>query len=356
MSDGGVSGLDAGSPPPASMPFAGCPGPTPAYEVFDDFWRVFDRDYALFDVRLPGASWDDVGREGCARMHGAIAPDALFDVLLDMARRLDDGHVTLVADDIGRDEDAWVSVYPHLDATELLEGLVEDEYLDGELTYAAQDEISWGRVGDVGYLSITSMDELSPTGDDEDADVAAAAAAMAAATSDLRGTRGMIVDVRANGGGWDTVALEIAAWFEGPRSVAWTEQRRSGPGRLDFGEPETTHVEAMRSGGYTGPVVLLTSGATFSAAETFSLAMRERPRVRIVGERSSGHFSDMMDHTLPNGWELTLSHERYYDADGVLHETLGVPVDVAVSFDVAALDAGTDNVLEAALADLGASP
>jgi C-terminal processing protease CtpA/Prc len=102
-------------------------------------------------------------------------------------------------------------------------------------------------------------------------------------------------------------------------------------------------------------VALLTSGATFSAAETFALAMRVRDHVSIIGEPSSGHFSDMMDHELPNGWELTLSGERYSAADGVIYETRGVPVDVAVTMDAAALPEGTDNMLEAALRELGAT-
>jgi carboxyl-terminal processing protease len=355
-SDAGASVADVGPPPVATEPFTGCAGSGEAYATFDAFWSAFDRDYALFDLRLAGSTWDDVGREGCARMSESITDDALFDVLLSMAQRLDDGHVNLTADDIGRDEDAWVSEYPYITEMEEIESTVEEEYLDDDLSWAADDWFAWGTIdGDVGYLSITSMDELSPSGDDEDADVAAAAMAMQQVMNDLRGTRAMIVDVRGNGGGWDTVALEVAAWFAGDRGVAWTEQRRAGPGRFDYTAMEATYVDAMRGGGYDGEVVLLTSGATFSAAETFGLAMRVRQNVIVLGEASSGHFSDMMDHELPNGWELTLSGERYYAADGMIYETRGVPVDVAVSFDPAALSGGTDNVLEAALDRLGAS-
>jgi C-terminal processing protease CtpA/Prc len=236
-----------------------------------------------------------------------------------------------------------------------VEEVVEEAYLDEDLSWAAEDWFAWGMIGDVGYLSITSMDELTASGDDEEEDVRAAAEAMEAVMDDLGDASAIIVDVRGNGGGWDSVALEVAAWFAGPRTVAWTKQRRAGPGRSDFGEPETTFVEETRGGGYGGPVALLTSGATFSAAETFALAMRVRDHVSIIGEPSSGHFSDMMDHELPNGWELTLSGERYSAADGVIYETRGVPVDVAVTMDAAALGVGTDNMLEAALAELGAT-
>jgi hypothetical protein len=332
-------------------PFTGCEGTTEAHANFNAFWSGFDETYALFDIRLPDGSWDDIGREACATIGPDTAGDALFDLLMGMARNLDDGHVQLEAPDLGRDEDALVSIYPHEDEVEQLEGNVEDNYLDGALTYAAEDEIAWGTIGTIGYVSITSLDELSATGDEDD-DRQAASEAMAAVMADLAGTSGMVIDVRANGGGWDSVALDIAALFEGDSALAWSKQRRNGPEHDDFSEWEDVLVAAAPGNAYTGDVVLLTSGSTFSAAETFALAMRVRDRVTILGERSSGHFSDLYEGVLPNGWIYQLSGERYRAADMMIYETLGVPVDVAVPFDVQALATGQDVMLEAALAQL----
>ncbi|MGE0785326.1 MAG: S41 family peptidase [Sandaracinaceae bacterium] len=351
-----IPGSDAGPLPPSGAPFTGCEGASPAYATFNAFWTAFDRDYALFDLRLPTESWDDVGRAGCAQMSESITDVGLFDVLIGMARHLDDGHTTLTADALGRDEDAQVSVYAHEDEMDDIESTVEDEYLDDDFATAAEDELSWGTIdGDVGYLSITSMDELSAAGDDEAADVAAAAAAMQQVMNALRGSRAIIVDIRGNGGGWDAVSLEIAAWFAGARTLAWNERVRASADRFDYTEPAPTYVDAMRTGGYAGPVYLLTSGNSFSAAETFALAMRVRDNVTVVGEPTSGHLSDQLDFELPNGWEGTLSHERYYAADGEIYETRGIPVDVEVAFDPAALAASRDNMLERVLTTLGAS-
>lgn len=330
--------------------FERCEGDSPAHDVFNSFWSVLDDRYAVFDVRLDGESWAAIGEEACGRLTADTGGDALFDLLLGMAEHLDDGHTTLLASELGRDESAEVSPWPHYNAAYGLEDLVEANYLDADLTAAASGEISWGTIGDVGYISITSMDELNDQGiDDEDADVAAAAAAMQQALADLGGSAGLIVDVRANEGGHDAVSLEIAAHFAGAETVAWSEQVRDGPGHLDFADPVDTRVDATRSGGFAGPVVLLTSGGTYSAAETFTLAMRVRDRVTVLGERGSGHLSDMIDHDLPNGWELTYSGERYTAADGEVYEVTGVPVDVEVPLDVAALDRGVDVQLEAAL-------
>lgn len=352
LGDGGDNDLGGDGDGDVSS-FDHCEGESLAHDTFNSFWAVIDRRYAVFDVRLDGASWAAIGEAACAELSADTEGDELFDLLLGMAENLDDGHTTLVADDLGRDESAEVSSWPYYDQAYGLEDLIEANYLDADFSRGAGDEISWSAIGAVGYISITSMDELNDQGiDDEDDDVASAASAMAAAMADLSGSAGLIVDVRANEGGWDTVSLEIAAHFAGDRAIAWSEQTRDGPDHLDFAAPVDTFVDATRTNGFAGPVVLLTSGGTYSAAETFTLAMRVRDNVTVLGEPGSGHLSDMIDHDLPNGWELTYSGERYIAADGQLYEVAGVPVDVAVDLDVNALAAGTDAMLEAALARL----
>ncbi len=342
--DGGVSTRDGGT----VVPFTGCPGAGAPFDVFNAFWTAFDTNYAVFDYRLPNGDWNTIGRDGCASIDVNTGEDALFDVLIGMAQNLDDGHVQLGSPG-GREEDAWVSAYPYYDEAQELEFNAESNYIEeDELTWAAEDWFAWGTIGDVGYISITSFDELSSTGDEDD-DREAAVDAIEEALDDLSGVRAMIVDVRANEGGWDTVALDVAQHFAGPRSLAWSKQRRNGPGHLDFGAPEDWYVEASDGDAFDGPVVVLTSRGTFSAAETFTLAMRVRTNVEVVGERGSGHFSDLVEQTMPAGWSLELSGERYRAADGEIYETTGVPVDLAVAFDRAALVNGTDTMLEAAL-------
>ena len=378
-SDGGVDGgvgdagapdggdIDAGGPPPPR--FDGCDGDTSAHQVFTEFWQFFDREYALFDIRLPDTDWYTLGEQGCDRIDasveatGAFSERQLFTLMVEMAERLDDGHVFIDAFSLDDSDDGWVNEYPNYDALYELEGNVEFEYIDeDEFTIDAYEEFSWGTIGNVGYISITSLSDLSPLADpdatdqdDHTIEEQAADAAMARFIGDMttEGVDSIIVDIRANEGGWDTVALVVARWFAGDRTVAWSEQRRNGPGHLDFGPFEDTYVEDAQPDAFTGPVVLLTSGGTFSAAEVMMLVMGVRDNVTIMGERTSGHLSDQLLTTLSNGWEIDLSNERYRAADGNIYEAVGVPVDIPVSLDVAALDDGTDTMLEAALAQLG---
>lgn len=327
-----------------------CPGPGLARERLRALWSDVDRRYALFEIRLPDQSWDDLGRTACESLGDDTSDRATFEVLHDLLRNLDDGHVNLVAPALGRDADAQTSRYPHARTMRALRAIVETRYLDGEVSRAARGALAWGRIGEVGYLRLGRLEELADGS--ERGDRTAVRRAMARASEDLDAASGVIVDVRTNGGGWDSAGLEVARWFAGERELAWSEQRRDGPGHDDFGNPRHVHVPAARPAAYRGPVVLLTSGLTFSAAETFALAMRVRDHVTIVGEPSAGHFSDLVSGRLPGGWRHTLSGLLFTASDGEVYEGRGVPVDVVAGPARGDLGRGRDTMLEAALRTL----
>ncbi len=333
-------------------PVTPCDGEGAPQAVFNTLWHELDRNYALFDIRLPNDTWAAVAERQCEQIDVDMDDDALFDVLIETVQFLDDGHVQIEAPALDRDGDGWADAYPHYDALYDLELGVQDHYADAPLSWAAGEWVAWTTIGDVGYLSLTSMEDLTDSGDEDD-DARAVDEAMAEVMADLDQTRAVVVDVRANEGGWDLVALAFARWFSGPRTLAWSEQVRDGPAHDDFSAWRDTDVEASVSSAYAGPVVVLTSGGTFSAGEVFVLAMRVRDDVTVLGEPTSGHLSDAFEAALPNGWSFTYSGERYRAADGEIYEAVGIPVDIAVDLGVDALPSGSDAMLEAALSHLG---
>jgi C-terminal processing protease CtpA/Prc len=52
----------------------------------------------------------------------------------------------------------------------------------------------------------------------------------------------------------------------------------------------------------------------------------------LIGEATQGAFSDIMKWELPQGFDLGLSSEYYYSANGSWLEGQGVPVDIDTSF------------------------
>jgi len=268
----------------------------------------------------------------------ALPPDTsetlLYETLTAALARLDDAHVGLeakvaggersfeggeaatiraVRDDaaLGADpaerERTWSQTYR--------EGIVG--LLDGGGHHVANRRVLWGRIGNVGYLNIVTMGAFDRGAAPDD--TAALDAALDQAMAAFRGLPGVIVDVTNNRGGYDAVGLRIAGRFADRGAVAFTKRAVGAAVPV-----QAFHVEPSDRPRYVGPVTLLTSDITVSAAETFTLAMRALPNVKHVGSRTRGALSDQLVKPLPNGWTLSLPAEIYQDGEGGLFEGLGI--------------------------------
>lgn len=212
---------------------------------------------------------------------------------------------------------------------ELVTGYAAQE---SDIKSAAGGLIRWFENDGLGYLYIGGMAGYSESQDELEyisQTVTRVNAAIDQALNDMANVDGMIVDVRVNNGGHDYVSLTIANHFTDVTVPAYSKQARDGNSRTALLDVEMTPYNGVR---YTGPVALLTSTNTVSAAEVFTLSMRELPNVTIIGDATQGVFSDVMTWQLPNGFEIGLSNEFYLSTDGDWFEGQGVPVDIEVPF------------------------
>ncbi len=148
--------------------------------------------------------------------------------------------------------------------------------------------------------------------------------------TDLGTADKIVIDARFNQGGRDTMGYAIVGWFT-DTDVLVARKRAVAPG--GWTEEQEIFVTPRGDAPYLGPVALLTSGNTISAAETFAQAMRELPNVTTVGARTYGIFSDVLMRQLPNGWFVAPSNEVYASPDGRVFEVAGLPPDVVVNSD-----------------------
>lgn len=313
-------------------------------DVFDAVWTAMDEHYAFFD--LHGVDWD-------ARRALAPAPDAQMDdaamaqMLLALTAGLDDGHVHFGTDAGGysspAQRPAWIPA-----GNSLNRDILRDIAAANAGTLLKQSDaapISYGlRPDGVGYIMIKEMDVAVPVGSTS---AAAMGKVFAQVLDDLAQASALVIDIRYNPGGSDTVSFGIASHFvDSPRGV-FTKTTRNGDTQSN---PFTAILHPYDSSPDQRPVVLLTSKLTGSAAEILTLAMRDGPQVTTQGEPTSGGLSDVMGFVLPNGWGLGLSNQTYLTPDGQLFEAVGIPPDVAVAFETPQFLAGRDPVLQAAFA------
>jgi C-terminal processing protease CtpA/Prc len=168
---------------------------------------------------------------------------------------------------------------------------------------------------------------------------------------------GLVIDVRENGGGNSSNGYQLLAMLtDKPFAGSRWQTREYLPTHRAWGRPEGTHAEAaseMQPDGdrhYAGPVLVLTSARTYSAAEDFVVAFDAMQRGRIVGEPTGGSTGQPLLFNLPGGGTARICTKRDRYPDGREFVGVGVQPQVAASPRVADLLAGRDTVLETAVA------
>jgi C-terminal processing protease CtpA/Prc len=146
--------------------------------------------------------------------------------------------------------------------------------------------------------------------------------------------KGLIIDLRVNGGGSDELALQLAGHLTNVAYPAYAKQARNDAGDpKKFTPAQVVNVQPSYGGRFAGPIVLLTSSLTISAAETFTQATLHREPAPIrIGENTQGVFSDVLQRHLPGCTvAFGLPNEDFVTDGGVSFDRIGIPPDVRIS-------------------------
>jgi carboxyl-terminal processing protease len=167
------------------------------------------------------------------------------------------------------------------------------------------------------------------------------------AVEDCRACRGFIIDLRGNPGGLAVMANALAGWFVQKEDVKLGTMYQRGV--------ELKFVVIPRLGGFAGPLAILVDEASASTSEIFAGGMQDLGRARILGERTAGAALPSVVESLPNGDLFQFAVANYVSESGRELEGMGVKPDQVVRHTLAALRAGRDRPLEAAISWVYAS-
>ena len=319
---------------------------------FDIFWTTFDEHYPFF--ALKEANWRRVRDQLRPKVTDATTREELFDIFKSMVEPLGDAHTFIAAGSQklrfgGRRKDAT-----HVDAAarKRIQEIIETNYLHAKPKSWCNGRVGYGVIADsIGYLRITAFGgyTLNP---DFDSQIKALEASLDDLFNQADNLTGLVVDVRINGGGSDLLGVTVANRLATNEYLAFRKKARSDaadPTR--FTEQQDTRVRPSDRPHFHGKVVLLTSGETISAGETFSMALMGRtPAVVRVGQHTQGVFSDVLDRKLPNGFRFGLPNEIFLTEGNEAFDGPGIPPHVSVEvFSANDLEAGRDTALEKAL-------
>ena len=168
--------------------------------------------------------------------------------------------------------------------------------------------------------------------------------------------KGLIVDVRENGGGNSDNGYKILSMLTGkpyqgfsartldlkPAYRAWGAKPGWSSITPDEISPDAAHY-------FSKPVIVLISARTFSAAEDFVLVFDAMHRGKLVGETTAGSTGQPLPFQLPGDGSARICTLDVTYPDGRVFEGVGIPPQVKVSQTITDIRQGKDAALERAV-------
>lgn len=319
-------------------------------ETFDALWKILDERYCFFDLKLTyGQSWRDIYYKYLSYIDDSMSEDELFDVLNNMIKELKDGHTNIITPfDYGHNW-SWQYFYndkntprnPNNLNISLIRAYLGNNYrIAGGINYKMLD-LESVKKDSVGYMYIPSFSSsISHSNID-------------AALLRLKGCRGLIIDIRGNGGGNITTAEILASHFYNINADYYTTKGKKigyirhkiGKGHNEFSKATPIYLKRVNRGVvWLRPTVIITNGSVYSAANDFVSMFKGLPFVTILGDVTGGGSGLPMSSELPNGWVIRYSSSRITDSDDQDVE-FGISPNLHVDMDINDIKNGIDTYI-----------
>ena len=298
------------------------------------YYEVLKENYAFSD--LYGVDFDEEYNKYAPLVKQETTDEMVFEYMCKMVEKLDDGHVEL----FWKDKEYTPSDYEPLwyqEHAQELANVIKENYVkihrfkDCYIRYGTLRE-------DTGYIIFPAigMAKLDKS--------VATKKAMDKIVKEFANKKTIVIDMRFCSGGYDEASLLIAGYFSKNEYPAYTKQAYNNgaftPLQQAFVKPGKLN--------YSGNVIIITSGYTISAGESLIRDLLANPerKITVIGETTAGYYSDAMPKVLPDGFEYSMSTERYYWYDGTMLEGKGIVPDVTIPFDLEYLRQGKDKALD----------
>ncbi|NJN15048.1 MAG: PDZ domain-containing protein [Oscillochloris sp.] len=160
---------------------------------------------------------------------------------------------------------------------------------------------------------------------------------------------GLILDVRANSGGYVHLMRNSIGLFVDGGVIGTTS------GRSDSESQIIPNGQVITGTGDL-PIAVLISEETASAAEMFAAGMQVLGRAQVIGTASAGNTENLYSYTFDDGSRLLLAEVAYRLPDGSLIEGTGVLPDREVAAEWWRYDPELDPQVLAAIEQFGFAP
>ena len=155
------------------------------------------------------------------------------------------------------------------------------------------------------------------------------------------GMKSLVIDLRANGGGYVDVSVEIADRLI-KEGVIVSVKDKNGLSYKYEDKGDDSYLKI--------PCVVLVDGNTASASEILTGALKDDGLVTVMGTKTFGKGITQIITPLEDGSGVKITNSRYYTPNGNNIHEIGIEPDVEVEWDSEKYqEDGTDNQLDAAV-------
>lgn len=301
-------------------------------ENFETLWEIVDTRYCYLDTK--DIDWDSVYNV----YNSGLATDTVdeltfFDAMAEMLATLKDGHVNLYSAFDRSRYWKWFTDYP----SNFSSSLIYNEHYLGD-NYRSVNGLRYARIagGEVGYVYYSSF---SDSFSDQN---------FRYIIQYFEDCKGLIIDVRNNGGGSADLSNRLASYFFERDTVSLYMQHKTGPGHSDFSAPQPMKTLANKDVQWKRPVIVLANRSSYSATNMFVCRMKDAPNAMVVGDVSGGGGGLPLSNELPNGWMVRFSSSPMLDGN-MQHIEFGIQPDVYVALDSVDVAKGKDTLIDYAV-------
>lgn len=325
---------------------------------FEKFWTTFKDNYAFF--QLKGVDWEEAYSKYRPQISSKTNEKELVKIFGEMVEPLKDGHITISkGEEIlykvkkpslfkqefkGIEKELWKTSFETLQKNGFAEikgigPIVKEE----NLYYVSQNS-------EIGFIRISRcFGNIESIFDDkkELEDTKLMLSLFDSILNTFTNTKGIIIDIRANGGGHG--GEELASRFAIEKIITHYKATRRKGGYENITELEPIYITPNVGVQYLNPIVILTNDKTASSAEDFTISLYKQKNITTIGTNTSGMLSDMFGTDLTSKISFTLSNQRYYSTEKTQLEDIGVPVKIEIRNTKKDIENKTDPVIEKAI-------
>jgi hypothetical protein len=306
-----------------------------AQSAFDQIWDAFDQKYAGFVLR-PEVDWAKQREEYRPKALASKSSEEFAAVCAEMLKPLRDLHVWITL------AGSYVPVYNR--PRQSNSNPSAHRGILGSLN--GEGQIQWAITADkIGYIAINGWND------------GALPEQFQEVLEKMRDTRGLIIDVRLNGGGGEPLAQQVAARFVRQKFVYAYSQYRNGPKHTDLTGKNERTIEPGGPWRYDRPVILLIGQKCMSSNESFVGMMTGDPDLTTMGDHTCGSSGNPQMINVAH-LAMTVSVPQWIDymPDGRPLDERGFEPQVPFTAKPGAFQGQRDDLLTAALERLRQAP